>query len=153
MKEKLRLEIEKDIDDKISKVGVSVEIEITDGRGSNLKGSVCLIPECDSYQQLEREVAAIKEKLDILLVKSRELLEQGGGIEQAADVDEDLSAEEIWDILSTVKDPEVLLAKFNSMSHQKRLEVADYVLAHCNVFSGPASIFSMRYNSEEGLLE
>jgi hypothetical protein len=153
MKDKLRLEIEKDIEDKISKVGVSVEIDITDGRGSNLKGSVCLIPKCDSYQQLEKEVAEIKEKLDTLLVQSRGLLEQGGGIEQAPDVDEDMSAEEIWDVLSTVKDPEVLLAKFNSMSHQKRLEVADYVLAHCNVFSGPASIFSMRYNSEEGLLE
>jgi len=153
MKDKLKLEIEKDIEDKISKVGVSVEIDITDGRGSNLKGSVSLIPKCDSSQKLEKEVAAIKEELDILLVQSRELLEQGGGIEQAPDVDEDMSAEEIWDLLSTVKDPEILLAKFNSMSHQKRLEVADYVLAHCNVFSGPASIFSMRYNSEEGLLE
>jgi len=27
------------------------------------------------------------------------------------------------------------------------------VLSNCNVFSGPASMFSMRYNSEEGLLE
>jgi hypothetical protein len=153
MKDKLRLEIERDIEDKISKVGVSVEIDITDGRGSNLKGSVCLIPKCGSSQKLEKEVAAIKEELDKLLEQSRKLFEEEGSIEEAPDVDEGMSAKEIWDLLSTVKDPEVLLVKFNSMSHQKRLEVADYVLAHCNVFSGPASIFSMRYNSEESLLE
>jgi hypothetical protein len=39
------------------------------------------------------------------------------------------------------------------MSYEKRIEVADYVLSHCNVFSGQASVFSMRYNSEEGLLD
>jgi len=144
MKDKLKLEIEKDIEDKISKVGVSVEIDITDGRGSNLSGSVCLIPKCDSSQKLEKGVAAIKEELDILLEQSRKLFEEEGSVEEAPDVDETMGAKEIWDVLSTVKDPEVLLAKFNSMSHQKRLEVADYVLAHCNVFSGPASIFSMR---------
>jgi len=153
MKKKLTLEIEKDIDEKTSRVGISKEVTIADGKGSNLSGSISLIPACDSYQMLEKEVAAIKGELDTLLEESKRLFGEQGKIEEAPDVDESKGAREIWDLLSTIKDPEVLSAKFNGMSNEKRIEVADYVLAHCNVFSGPASIFSMRYNSEEGLLE
>lgn len=153
MEKKLKLEIEKGIDEKTSKVGMSKDVTIADGRGSNLSGSVSLIPGCDSYQMLKREVAAIKGELDALLEESKGIFGDQGEIEKVPDVDETKSAKEVWDLLSTIKDSEVLLAKFNGMSYEKRIEVADYVLAHCNIFSGPASIFSMRYNSEEGLLE
>jgi hypothetical protein len=153
MKKKLKLEIEKDIEDKRSRVGISKEVTIADGRGSNLSGSISLISGCDSYQMLEKKVAAIKGELDALLEESKNLFKEQGEIEEAPELDESKSAKEIWDILSTMKDPEVLSAKFNGMSYEKRIEVADYVLAHCNVFSDPASMFSMRYNTEEGLLE
>ena len=152
MKDKLKLEIGKGVDDKASKVGVSIHIDITNGEGSDLSGSVLLIPKCDSYKILQEEVSRIKEELDALLERSKEIFEAEAE-EEGPDVDENMSAKEIWDILSVIKDPEVLLVKFNSMSRQKRLEVADYVLAKCNVFSGPGSIFSMRYNSEKGVLE
>ena len=150
---KLTLETEKGVDEKNSKVGVSLNIEVADGEGSTLSESVLLIKKCSSYDILHKEISRIKEELDILLEKSRSLFEAEIGEEKSQDVDEDMSAKEIWDILSIIKDPEVLLVKFNSMSRQKRFEVADYVLSHCNVFSGPASIFSMRYNSEEGVIE
>jgi len=150
---KLTLETEKGVDEKNSKVGVSLNIEVADGEGSTLSGSVLLVKKCSSYEILHKEISRIKEELDILLEKSRSLFEAEIGEEKSQDVDEDMSAKEIWDILSIIKDPEVLLVKFNSMSRQKRFEVADYVLSHCNVFSGPASIFSMRYNSEEGVIE
>jgi hypothetical protein len=113
---------------------------------------VLLVEKCSSYEMLQKEVSRIKEDLDALLYKSKQLFKTEIG-EEGPDVDEDMSAEEIWNLLSIIKDPEVLLVKFNSMSREKRLEVADYVLSHCNVFSGPASIFSMRYNSEEGVIE
>jgi len=153
MKDKLTLEIEKGVDEKNSKVGVSVNLDITDGEGSTLSGSGLLVEKCSSYEILHKEVSQLKEELDALLEKSKKLFEAEVGEEEGPDVDEDMSAKEIWDILSLIKDPEVLLVKFNSMSRQKRLEVADYVLSNCNVFSGPASIFSMRYNSEEGIIE
>ena len=153
MKEKCTLKIDRKADDDVSRVGISVGVEIADGRGSNLSGSISLIPGCDSYQMLEKEVAAIKGELDTLLADSKRLFGDQGKIEEAPDVDEAKSAQEIWDLLSAIKAPEALSAKFNGMSYEKRIEVADYVLAHCNVFTGPASIFSMRYNSEEGLLE
>ncbi|MBC8461070.1 MAG: hypothetical protein H8D67_24040 [Deltaproteobacteria bacterium] len=151
MKEKLKLEIEKGVDND-QKVGVSVNIDITNSEGSSLSGSVLLVEKCNSYEILQEEVFRIKEELDTLLERSKKLFE-GEAEEEGPDVNEDMSAKGIWDILSMIKDPEMILVKFNSMSRQKRLEVADYVLAHCNVFSGPGSIFSMRYNSEEGILE
>lgn len=153
MKDKLRLKIGKGSEGKTSKVGISQEVTIADGRGSNLSGSIYLIQGCNSYQMLEREVAAIKGELDALLEDSKKLFKEQGEKEEAPNVDEAKSAREIWDLLSTIEDPELLSVKFNGMSYEKRIEVADHVLAHCNVFSGPASIFSMRYNSEEGLLE
>jgi hypothetical protein len=150
---KLTLEIEKRVDEKNSKVGVSLNVEVADGEGSTLSGSVLLVEKCSSYEMLHKEVSRIKEELDVLLEKSRRLFEAEIGEEKSQDVNEDMGVKEIWDFLSMIEDPEVLLVKFNSMSRQKRFEVADYVLSHCNVFSGPASIFSMRYNSEDGVLE
>jgi len=153
MKEKLTLEIEKGVDEKNSKVGVSLNLEVADGEVSTLSGSVLLVEKCSSYEILQKEVSQIKEELDVLLEKSRRLFEVEIGEEKSQSVNEDMSVKEIWDFLSMIKDPEVLLVKFNSMSRQKRFEVADYVLSNCNVFSGPASIFSMRYTSEEGVIE
>jgi hypothetical protein len=153
MKKKLKLEIEKAIDEKTSMVGISKEVTIADGRGSNLNGSISLISGCGSYEMLEKEIAAIKEELDTLLEESKMLFGGQGKIQETLNVDESKSAREIWDLLSTITAAEVLSATFNGMSYEKRREVADYVFSHCNVFSGPASVFSMRYNSEEGLLD
>ena len=153
MKKKFRLEIEKGVDEKNSKVGVSLDVEVADGEGSTLSGSVLLIEKCNSYEILHKEISRIKEELDALLEKSRRLFEAEMGEEKNQGVDEDMTAKEIWNLLSIIKDSEALSVKFNSMSRQKRFEVADYVLSHCNIFSGPASIFSMRYNSEEGVIE
>ena len=153
MKKKLTLEIEKGVDEKNSKVGVSLDVEVADGEGSTLSGSMLLIEKCNSYEILHKEISRIKEELDALLEKSRRLFEAEIGEEKPQGVDEDMTAKEIWNLLSIIKDSETLSVKFNSMSRQKRFEVADYVLSHCNVFSGPASIFSMRYNSEEGVIE
>jgi hypothetical protein len=152
MKDKFTLEIEKGMDDKSSNIGVSLDIDITNGKGSSLSGSVLLVEKCKSYEILEKEVTRIKEELDTLLERSKKLFEAEGE-EEGLDVSEDMSVKEVWDILSLINNPEMLVVKFNSMSHQKRREVADYVLAHCNVFSGPGSIFSMRYNSEEGIMQ
>ena len=152
MKEKLTLEIEKEVDDASPKVGVSVTIDIANGEGSHVSGSGLLVPKCSSYEMLEREVAHVKEELDTLLKKSQQLFESERKAE-SLELDENLGAKEIWDILSTIEDPESLIKEFNGLSHEKRLEVADYVFTNCNVFSGVASVFSMRYNNEEAKLE
>jgi hypothetical protein len=153
MKDKLRLEVEKGADDKNLKVGISAAIDMTDGEGSELSGSLSLIPKCSSYGILEQAVTRIKKELDTLLEKSKKVFEVEGGEEADWEVNEDMGSEEIWDVLSKIKDPKLLSGRFNSLSHQKRLEVADYVFTHGNIFSGAASVFSARYNSEKGMLE
>ena len=153
MKNRFTLEIEKGADDKNSKVGISATIDMTDGKGSKLSGSVLLIPKSSSYRILEQEVAQVKEELDTLLEESKKILEVEGGEKADWELNEDMGAEQIWEVLSKINDPELLSGRFNSLSHQKRVEVADYVFTHGNIFSGAASVFSTRYNSEKGVLE
>jgi len=152
MKEKLILEIQKEADETSPQVGVSLTIDTFNREGSHVSGSVSLIPRCSSHEMLEREVSRIKERLDALLEESQKLFESELRREPL-EVNENLSAKEIWDILSTIEDLELLIKEFNSLSHEKRLEVADHVFTNCNIFSGVASVFSMRYNSEEAQLE
>jgi hypothetical protein len=152
MKDRLSLEIERGADDASPQVGVSCSITIAGIEGSKLSGSVLLIPKCASYRMLEQEISNIKKELDALLEKSQSAF----ALERKPEgprVDEAMGAKEIWDILSIIEDPEALKEEFNSLSHDKRVEIADYVFAHCNVFSGVASVFSMRYNNQEAKLE
>jgi len=153
MKGKLTLDIEKGDNDNKPRASVSVTVDIDNGEGSHVAGSVPLTGKCSSYKLLESEILKTKEHLDTLLERAKQVYEAERGEEESLDITETMSAREIWDALSRTEDPEGLIAKFNSMTLEKRLEVADYVLANCNVFSGPASLFSIRYNSEEGLFE
>jgi hypothetical protein len=152
MKEKLILEIQKEAGETSPQVGVSVAIDTFNREGSPVSGSVSLIPRCSSHEMLEREVSRIKERLDALLEESQKLFESEPRREPL-EVDENLSAEEIWNILLSIEDFELLSKEFNNLSHEKRLEVADHVFTNCNIFSGVASVFSMRYNSEQAQLE
>lgn len=152
MKDKFSLEIDRGADDASPQVGVSFSITIAGSEGSKLSGSVLLIPKCNSYRMLEQEISNIKEELDALLEKSQSVF-ASERIPEGPKVDEAMGAKEIWDILSTIEDPEALKEEFNSLSHDKRVEIADHVFAHCNVFSGVASVFSMRYNNQEAKLE
>jgi hypothetical protein len=152
MLEKLKLEVGKETGDSY-KVSITTAIEITGSDGSNVSGQILLTPKCISYKAFEAEVLQIKEQLDKILDKSRQIFEAGGGEDYSLNLDENLTEKELWDIMSTIKDEDVLLEKFNGMSHQKRVEVADYILSNANIFSGTGSVFSERYNSEKGILE
>jgi len=153
MNKQLTLAIEKDSGEKTSKVGISKEVAIDDDRGSNLSGSISLIAGCGSYQRLEQEVAAIKGELETLLEDSKRIFNNQGSSDAVPEVDESKSAQEIWETLSAIQPPEKFSAAFNAMSYEKRVEVADYILSNCNIFSSPGSLFSMKYNSDEGLIK
>ena len=86
MKDRLTLEIEKGEDDNNSKVGVSVAIEMTNGEGSKLSGSVLLIPKCSSYKVLEKEVTRVREELDTLLERSKKIFGAEDGEEENCSV-------------------------------------------------------------------
>jgi hypothetical protein len=153
VKDRLKLEIEEETYDRGSKIGISVSTDVKSDAELDIERTVTLIGKCNSYEGLEKEVSKIKEELDDLLTKAKTLFGSEINENEAPDVNEDMSAEEIWGILSGIMDFEILLLKFNAMSYEKRLEIADYVFTHGNIFSSPASDFSARYNSEKGTLE
>jgi len=149
---KLTLETEEAAQDRGAKVGVSVTFEIAGQQGSKVQGSVFLIQGCDSYETLEGEVSRLKGELDGLLKEAKGQFGPGSGQEHL-ELDEELDAAELWDNLSAVTDTELLVRQFNSLSREKRQEIADYVFTQCNVFTGVASVFSQRYNNEEAKLK
>ena len=152
MMRKLTLETEKAPQHTGTKVGVSLAFEVAGQQGSKVQGSVFLIQKCDSYETLEGEISRLKGELDGLLEEAREQYGPGPGQEHVK-LDEELGAAELWENLSAVTDIEVLVRQFNSLSREKRQEIADYVFTQCNVFTGVASVFSQRYDNEEAKLE
>lgn len=107
---------------------------------------------CASFPALEMEVQAIKNGLDGLLAKAKELFGEPTA-EAGLDLRSDMGPEEIWSILSAVSDENLFVKSFNSLEEAKRKEVAEHVLTKCNIFSGKASVFSSRYDNETGLME
>jgi hypothetical protein len=152
MMRKLTLETEEAGQDMGTKVGVSLTFEVAGQQGPELQGSVSLIPKCTSYETLEGEISRLKGELDGLLKEAKELFGPGAGQEHD-ELNEELGAAELWEILSAVHDTDLLVRQFNNLSRGKRQEIADYVFTRCNVFAGVASSFSLRYNNEEAKLE
>ena len=152
MMRKLTLETEKAAQDMGTKVGVSLTLEVAEQQGSKVQGSVSLIPKCNSYETLEREISRVKGELEGLLEEAKEQFGPGPGKEHV-ELGEELGAAELWEILSAVDDTELLVRQFNNLRREKRQEIADHVFTQCNVFAGVASVFSLRYNNEEAKLE
>ena len=152
MKERLKLEEEKTTGDQ-HQVSVTAAIDIADNEGSRIAGHVLLTEKCFSYKEFEEQILQIKEQLDNILDKSRQIFEPGVRNDYNLEFNENLTDEELWNIMSQISDVGILLEKFNGMSYEKRVEVADYILSHANIFSGAGSVFSERYNSEKGILE
>ncbi|UCE35597.1 MAG: hypothetical protein JSV40_06800 [Deltaproteobacteria bacterium] len=152
MMRKLTLETEKAPQDTGTKVGVSLTFEVAGQQGSKVQGSVFLIQKCDSYETLEGEISRLKGELDSLLEEAKEQYGSRPGQEHV-ELNEELGAAELWEILSAVTDTEVLVRQFNSLTREKREEIADYVFSQCNVFTVIDSMFSQRYDNEEAKLE
>jgi hypothetical protein len=107
---------------------------------------------CASFEALEIEVQAIRNNLDRVLGRAKEIFRKSPAQEGLV-LNSDMKAEEIWSILSDVADEGLLIRSFNGLEDVKRREVAEHVLTKCSVFSGKGVLFSERYNSELGLLE
>lgn len=152
MKERLRLEEEKATGAE-HQLSVAAAVDMADTEGSRITGQVLLTEKCLSYKAFEEQILQIKQQLDTMLEKSQKIFEPGSSKDYGPEFNENLSDEELWNIMSEIKDADILLEKFNGMSYEKRIEVADYILSHANIFSGAGLVFSERYNSEKGILE
>ena len=107
---------------------------------------------CDSYEAFETEVEAVKNSLERIINKAKEIF-SGSSLQETLELNADMSPEKIWSILSSVDDEDLFVNSFNALDEAKRKEVAEYVLTQCNIFSGKASVFSARYSNDSGLLE
>jgi hypothetical protein len=107
---------------------------------------------CHSYAELDIEIQSLENLLNGLRDRAKELF-GGEGCGSGVELRSDMDVEEIWSILSEIADEEIFINSFNGLEGMKRREVAEYVLTSCNIFSGKASVFSARYDSEPALLE
>ena len=106
---------------------------------------------CRSAADMRREIEALKADLGRILRETEGLLERevpGGG----PDVSPDMTAGEIWSVLSGMSDDGAFTAAFNALGLHRRREVAEHVLTRCNVFSGRAAVFSARFDSETAFI-
>jgi hypothetical protein len=107
---------------------------------------------CHFYDDFAVEVAAIQDKLQKLLKEAKAFFEEPSSRERL-EFSPEMSAEEIWSILSEIEEEDVFIKKFNDLDDVRRREVAEHALTRCNVFSGKASVVSARYNQESGFIE
>jgi hypothetical protein len=107
---------------------------------------------CQSFRALESEVQAIRQNLEDILKEGRKVFENALNRENLG-LKPDMTAGEIWTVLSAILDEGDFIQAFNALEAGKRKEVAEHVLTHCNVFSGKAAVFSSHYNGQSALME
>lgn len=117
------------------------------------KEGLCPISKsCNTLEELGEEIDRIYVQLQDLL-KEAESFFKLPSKPFHKELSPDMSAEQVWEVLSNIDSEEDFIKMFNGLNEEKRREVADFVFSKCNIFSGKASIFSLRYNSESALLE
>jgi hypothetical protein len=114
--------------------------------------TTCFVTQpCQTYHALESEVQAIRHDLEDVLKEARKAFESASKRDNLG-LKPDMTAGEIWPILSAILDEGDFVEAFNALEQGKRKEVAEHVLTHCNVFSGKAAVFSSRYDDKSALL-
>ena len=135
--------------------GEGDETEIRLGIRCKIAGHETICPvsrACNSFESLEMEIETIKENLDNITDLGRELF-FGPVAKGKIDFTPDMTSEGIWGILSGTTDEDLFMHSFNNLDDARREEIAEYVLTHCNIYSGMAAVFSARYNNESSMLE
>ena len=139
------------VTDKDAKGQAGVAIGINVKIGGN--ETVCPVTRvCNSIDDLEAEIKSLNDGLEDIFTRARTVIE-GPSSEAVFEFKPDMSPREIWTILSSIADEKIFIDYFNNMDEKKRKEVADHVLASCNIFSGKGAVFSSRYNNDSGLIE
>lgn len=115
--------------------------------------TTCFVTQpCPSYHALESEVQAIRQNLEDVLKEARKTFESASKRDRLG-LRPEMTAGEIWTILSAIPDEKEFVRAFNTLEEGKRKEVAEHVLTHCNVFSGKAAVFSSRYDGQSAFME
>ncbi len=111
---------------------------------------VPLTEPCASSELLEAQLEELHETLKELLLEARAKFAAQVHREPAALVPE--RPEELWELLESKPDLEEMMGIFNSLEEHRRRQLADYILAHVNVFKGAGALFAQHYDEDRGLL-
>jgi hypothetical protein len=131
------------------KKGVRLGIEVRVGDWE----TVCPVSDvCQSLQEMTAEIEAVKKGLDRALQEAKKYLE-GTSLEGHPAITPEMSPEAIWSVLDHIEEEDLFTEAFNGLEDATRRAVAEHVLTRCNIFSGKASLFSARYDSESGRME
>jgi hypothetical protein len=128
-----------------ARIGIRVKL-------SSFGTTCCVTQPCPSYQALESAVQAIRQNLEDVLREARKTFESASKRDRLG-LRPEMTAGEIWTILSAIPDEKEFVRAFNTLEEGKRKEVAEHVLTHCNVFSGKAAVFSSRYDGQSAFME
>jgi hypothetical protein len=126
------------------RVGIRVKL-------SSFETTCFVTAPCQTYRALESEVQVIRQNLEDVLKEARRVFE-GSSKTDKLGLKPDMSAGEIWTVLSAILDEGDFIQAFNALEEGKRKEVAEHILTHCNVFSGKAAVFSSHYDDQSALL-
>lgn len=123
----------------------------------DLSGETVLHPvsqACSSIEDLETEARRLHAELERALERGRRALALAGSAEKGGSCSsDDMSVEELWDVLETVDDDAMFVQRFNQLDDSLRRDVAEHVFTSCSVFSGRPAVFSSRYNADTALLD
>ncbi len=108
---------------------------------------------CRSLEELTAEVQTIRQDLDQAIAEGASLLGDPAVSASAFKVAPEMTAEEIWALLSNIPENEVFVERFNGLDGDQRKQVAEYVLTECSIFSGRPSVFAARYDSKSGFMK
>jgi len=141
------IEIHKKREDDKRGVCIGIDVRIANREVSRPVSGVCY-----SEEELAIEVKRIQENLNRIADTCKGLF----GIDlpdKGLRITPEMAPEEIWSILSEIAEEDLFIQSFNGLDAAKRTGMAEYVLSHCNIFSGKAAVFSARYDNKTGLME
>ena len=113
---------------------------------------ICPITESVDYEKLKIRIGSLTEELNGMLKKLERINNGSSHAEGDSAFDPDAAPEELWAVISTFADNVQLIESFNSLDEDKRRELADYIFANCNMFTGKGAFFSAQYAQETALL-
>jgi hypothetical protein len=131
------------------------ETEVSLGLRLRVAGyeTVCPVTRsCKNTDAFLIEIQAVLNNLEEIMKQSREVFRISGEQDKLG-LKPDMSPQEIWHILSGIKEEGEFATSFNSLDETKRREVAEHVLTRCNIFAGKAAIFSSRYDEATALMD
>ncbi len=111
--------------------------------------SLCPVTGPADIDGLKVKAGSITDELNAILDKL-DKIKNGSPVYGGLNPDAD--PKELWAEISAISDNDQMAERFNSLDEQKRKELAEYIFANCNMFSGKGAFFSAQYVQETALL-